>query len=322
MGKASQRLDDWLVSRAAQRRTQERIDRCGESWSRGAVHQGFDAAMAALPRESAEAVAEAVSALFANESWLDTLIDTLAAALSGDPFFEPPFPALHTELHHGLVIYQDRRVMIAAGATGIGELAARKSARRPATSVGLTGRLAVFKFLKAGDASVSLWEAPPLGPDFSAASAGRCVRVGERRLCDGDLIVMDGRRQSFVVEQAKSSLVLLQAEIMLDQSPVRIEFDSATGQYVGCSANDDGSSRIQMLTTLLRKLDAPQAFAAIADFLEHQDFFVRWHAMRELLGIDLEAALPHLRAMAARDAHAEPRRAARALLDRIERRAA
>lgn len=322
MGTPDKKLDDWIASRSAQGRTRERIRRWGESWSQGAVNRQIRAAMASLPDENAEAVAEATSALLADESWLDTLIASLVADLSDDPFFEPPFPALHTDMHHGLIVYEDHRVMIAAGTTSIGQLAARKSGKRGATSVGLTGRLTVLKFLNAGDATISLWEAPPLGPDFSAARAGRCVRVEERSPRNGDLLVIDGRRQGYVVEHARSSLLLLQAEIMLDQAPVRVEFDSATGHFVGCSANDDCSSRIQMMTTLLRKLEAPQAFAAIVDLLDHEDFFVRWHAMRELLGIDVGSALPHLRRMAARDAHEEPRRAARALLDRLERKAA
>ena len=73
-----------------------------------------------------------------------------------------------------------------------------------------------------------------------------------------------------------------------------------------------------MLTTLLRKLDHRPAVAAIAGFLDHPDFFVRWHAMKELLGLDAASALPHLKRMAATDPHPEPRRAARAVLDRIE----
>ena len=322
MGKTAHDLADWLASRAAQRRTQEAINRCGRNWTGSEVHQSFDRAMAMLPVESAEAVAEAASALFADEAWLDTLIDTLAAELSSDPFFEAPFPALHTDVHQGLVVYEDHRVRIAAGVTPIGQLAARKSGPRGTTSIGLTGRLSVLKFLKAGDALISLWDAPPVGRDFSAAQAGRCVRVGERRLGDGDLFVIDGRRQSYVIEHARRSLLILQAEIMLDQAPVSVEFDSSTGLYVGCSANDDGASRIQMLATLLRKLEATEAYAAIAGFLDHEDFFVRWHAMRELLGIDADAAIPLLRAMATSDPHDEPRRAARALLERIERKAA
>jgi HEAT repeat protein len=40
--------------------------------------------------------------------------------------------------------------------------------------------------------------------------------------------------------------------------------------------------------------------------------------MRELLGIDAEAALPHLKRMAARDPHQDVRRAARSVLDRLQ----
>ena len=74
-----------------------------------------------------------------------------------------------------------------------------------------------------------------------------------------------------------------------------------------------------MITTLLRKLDHQAAFPSVAAFLDHQDFFVRWHVMKELLGLDAHAALPHLKRMAASDPHPEPRRAARAVLDRLER---
>ena len=41
--------------------------------------------------------------------------------------------------------------------------------------------------------------------------------------------------------------------------------------------------------------------------------------MKELLGLDAAAALPHLKRMAATDPHPDPRRAARAVLDRLER---
>jgi HEAT repeat protein len=121
-----------------------------------------------------------------------------------------------------------------------------------------------------------------------------------------------------VIEQARANLLILHAEISLDAAPLSVEYDSATFSYVGCSATGDGASRIQMLATLLRKLGCDEAFPTLAGFLDHQDFFVRWHVMRELLGIDAGAALPHLKRMAARDPHADVRRAARTVLDRLE----
>ena len=172
--------------------------------------------------------------------------------------------------------------------------------------------------MRAGGARLSFWEAPRITAAFTAAEAGHCVRTGERDIGDGEILVVDGRCQSYVIERLRGSLVLLQAQIALDQAPFSVEYDSASGAFVGCSATDDTSSRIQMVTTLLRKLGRDDAFPAVAALLDHEDFFVRWHVMKELLGLDPAAALPHLRRMAAGDPHPEPRRAARAVLDRLE----
>lgn len=315
---AEQDLAAWLADRGKQRRTKRAIDDFARDWGRGPVQQRFDRAMAALPQQSAEAAAEAASALFADDDWVDALVDALAARLADDPYFEPPFRHLNSDIHEGLIAFEDERVSIALGVTDVAELAARKMAKRGATSVGFAGRVVVLKFVRAGGARLSFWEAPPIGAGFTAAAAGRCAKTGERDLADGDILVIDGRYQSYVIEHARASLLILQAEITLDQAPLSVEYDSASLSYVGCSATGDGASRIQMITTLLRKLGCEGAFEPVAAFLDHPDFFVRWHVMKELLGIDAEAALPHLSRMAARDPHPDARRAARALLDRLD----
>ena len=311
-------LEAWLADRAAQHRTHQAINAFGRAWDRGPIQQRFDRAMAGLPAETAEAVAEAARALFADDGWVDALIDGLAGGLRDDPFFEPPFRPINSDIHEGLVVYEDERLSIAAGVSNVVRLAAKKTARRGATSIGFTGRVSVLKFMRAGEALLSFWEAPEIDAGFSAATAGRCERVGERRIADGDILVIDGRRRGYVIEQARANLFVLQAEITRDQAPLHVEFDSATRAYAGCGANDDGASRIQMITTLLRRLDCEGAFAAVAPFLDHPDFFIRWHVMRELLGIDAGGALPLLKRMAAGDPHCETRRAARKVLDRLE----
>jgi len=310
-----QELEAWLADRGKQRRTRRAVDEFALEWSRGPVHQRFDQALANLPEQSAEAVAEAIRGLFADDLWVDALIDVLAARLAADPFFEPPFRALNSDIHEGLLVFDDERVSIAAGVTNVARLAAKKTAPRGATSVGLTGRVTVLKFVKAGDALLSFWEAPRITAGFTAADAGTCARTGEKRLRDGDILIIDGRHRTYVIEQARANLVVVQASITLDQAPLSVEYDSASGSFVGCSATGDGASRIQMMTTLIRKLDCDGAFEAVAAFIGHPDFFVRWHVMRELLGIDAAAALPHLQRMAARDPHPDARRAARAVLD-------
>ncbi|HYD11503.1 MAG TPA: HEAT repeat domain-containing protein [Allosphingosinicella sp.] len=312
-------LKAWTRDRDAQRVTRADVDAFAQDWNRGPVHRRLEDAMASLPVPTTAAqVAEAVSALFADHDWVDELVAALARRMQADPFFDPPFRNLSTDLHAGLLVFEDERVSIAVGVTSALQMAVRKNQPRGATSVGFNGQLGVYRFVKAGGATLSFWEAPPIGPGFTAAGAGLCRRTGERRIADGEILVIDGRRESYVVEGLQGSFVLLQASIAVDQAPLSVEYDSATGRFVGCSATGDTSSRIQMITTLLRKLDHQPAFEAIAGFLDHPDFFVRWHVMKELLGLDLQAALPHLKRMAATDPHPDPRRAARAVLDRIE----
>jgi hypothetical protein len=314
----SNALRTWLEDRPAQRRTQQAIDGFGRDWDLGPVQRRFDEAFAALPEQSAEAVADTARKLLADEAWVDALIAGLAGQLRADPLFEPPFRTMNSDIQSGLIVYEDPRVSIAVGVVDIARLAAKKSARRGATSVGFTGRVSVLKFVKADGTRISLWEAPAITPLFNAAEAGQCARTGERDLADGDILTIDGRRQSYVIEQARANLLVVQAEINLDQAPLSVEYDSAALTYIGCSANRDGASRIQMITTLLRKLGCAEAFEAVAGFIDHPDFFVRWHVMRELLGIDAETALPHLKRMAAHDPHPDARRAARSVLDRLD----
>jgi hypothetical protein len=312
------KLQAWLGDRQRQRRTQAAIEAFRHGWGHGEAHRRFDAAMAALPAHDAQSVAQAIHAIFRDDRCLDSLLGGLVAAMQGDPYFDPPFRVVSSDIHSGLTIFEDDNVTVAAGVSHASRLAAKKSAPRGPTSITFTGHVGLLKFVSAGGARLSFWEAPGITGEFSAATAGRCTRTGERLLEDGEIVTVDGRFQSYVIEHAQSNLVVLQASIKRDQAPLRVEYDSATGDYVGCSAGGDGVSRIQMLTTLLRKLDCDGAFEGVAAFLDHPDFFVRWHVMRELLGIDAQAALPHLKRMAARDPHPDARRAARKVLDGLD----
>jgi hypothetical protein len=308
----------WITDRSRQCATQADMAAFARDWEQGAVHRHFREAFDSIEAPTAEKIADTTSALFADEFWIDALIDGLAARMRADPFFDPPLRQHRTDIYNGLSVFDHELVSIAVGVSTAAQLAAKKTGPRGPTSVGFTGYVGVFKYVKAGGALLSFWEAPPITAGFTAANAGQCTRTGERAIADGEILVIDGRRQSFVIERARSNLVILQATIALDRAPLSVEYDSASRVFVGCSATDDTSSRIQMITTLLRKLDCDAAFPAIAALLDHQDFFVRWHVMKELLGLDAEAALPHLKRMAASDPHPDPRRAARAVLDRLE----
>lgn len=310
-------LRRWNADPVAQRAAQTAIDGFRADWARGPVHQSFAASIANLPCKTAAALVAAMRALFHDDAWIGAFVDRIAGVLRNDPCFLPPFPALKSEVHSGLLAYEDDHVQIALGISHAHRLAAKKNGGAGG-SINFNGKVTVLKFVRAGRATLSFWEAPRVRDDFRAADAGTCRRTGARRIDDGEILVVDGRSQSYVIEHATANLFVLQAVIKADQAALGTEYDAATGAYLGCAAAEDADSRIQMIATLLRKLGHADAFAALVPFLAHPRFFVRWHVMRELIGIDPYRALPHLSAMAVDDSHADVRQAARATLDRLD----
>ena len=310
-------LKIWLADKAAHREMDGAVRRFAGQWSETAPHRDFDAAMMRLEGADPGRVAETARALLADDSWVDALVSRLADEMRADPAFEPPFRALRSGIHSGLLVYEDSHLTIAAGVSRLSRLAERKRSGNGKGSIQFSGQISVLRFLKAGGTRLSFWACPPIGADFSAATAGECRPTGSFEVEDGETIIVDGRRQSYIIEQAAANFIVLQANLKTGQAPVSAEYDAATRRFIGCSAVDEGDCRIQMIATLARTLGHADAMPAIAAFLDHPSFFVRWHAMKELLGIDVRAATPHLKRMAADDAHPDVRAAARQVLDRI-----
>src|SRR3954463_7929871 len=102
-------LQDWLTDRGQQKQTQAAIDGFAHRWNRGPVHRAFGGAMAHLPAESAEAVADPARRLFADDAGVDAVIGELAERMRIDPFFDPPFRAINSDIHSGLVLFEDER---------------------------------------------------------------------------------------------------------------------------------------------------------------------------------------------------------------------
>ena len=310
----SAELKAWLADRSGHRRADDAARVLARDWSSSAPHCEFDAAMIALSgNPDAEEVAKAACALLADNAWLDALVARLAGAMRDDQWFEPPFRALNSDIHVGLLVYEDDHLTIAAGVSKLNRLAQRKQRGHGKGSVNFTGQVSVLRFLTAGGVRLGFWECDPIGGDFNAAAAGECRSTGAREIADGETIVVDSRRQSFIIEYAAANFVVVQANIKTGQAPVSVEYDAGTRRFVGCSATDEGDCRIQMVATLARLLGHEEAFAAIAPFLVIPAF-VRWHAMKELLGIDLA---PPCRTSAdgGGDPHPDPRAAARMVIE-------
>lgn len=303
-------LAAWLADRDAQKRSHDKVEDCARHWSRQPLMTGLERRLSELPEKTPDAVLDVARGFMDQVDDIDALMSDLIRTSAADPFFRPPFHPVSSDIHTGLLMYHNPELSIALGVTGVDRLAAKKAGPRGATSIGFTGITTLFRYVKAGDATISFWEAPPINGNFVAAEAGKARLTDRRRIKDGDEILIDGRYQSFVIEHATSDMVYFQALVRPGAAPIAAEYDSKTLAFVGASSTDEVSSRIQMMVSLLRTMERDDALPLILEALESPHFYTRWHIMRELLAMDADAALPPLRRMAQSDPHPEVRAAA------------
>jgi hypothetical protein len=307
-------LETWLEDKAAREAT-------------AAAMRGLAEAIAAIPafarlkqalRPAAERGAAAVLALarrlVEDDASIAALLDAAISAAAADPFCRPPLRASRNSVQDGLLLFGDPALTIQIAVTSADALALKRASGEPPQAIAFTGQRSLFRFVKAGGALLSLWTAPFIGPGFTAAAGGRCRLRERRRLADGDVIELDGRCESFLVDSAESDLVYLSASTPLEAGPVGVDYDPLTLEPIAASSTDDAGSRTQMMLALLRTQERREAAPLFAELLRVRHFHARWQAMRELLALDAALALPHLKRMAEADPHPEVRAAAAATL--------
>lgn len=273
--------------------------------------------VAALERQAdaaeglgAESLLAAARAFLKDPRPVEECLDLMVEAALEDPFFRPPVRSALSEIQAGLLLVDRPMLSVYLSIASAAGIAEKRLDRIGPASIAFTGRRSIYRFLRAGEAILSLWEAPDIEPSFSSETSGCCRLVERRALSDGDLLELDGRRHGFVIEYAQSDIVYLQASTPAGSAPLSVEYDSRTLRFAGASSSDELSSRIQLMLSLLRTLDRKDSAPLFQAMLDSPNFFDRWHAMREFLALDSEQALPGLRAMAEQDPHPEVRAAA------------
>lgn len=312
---AGDRLAAWLADRDVQLRSHEAVKSFVGQWSGASLIRELEIELDEMQPRTAEKVVAAARRFLDRVEDIHGLIGALIERSRQDPFFIPPVTPVTSELHAGLVLFHHPDLSIAFGVSGLDMLAGKKAGPRRGGSIVFTGLRNLFRYVKAGNAVLSFWEVPPVGPGFSAATAPKCRATGRRRIADGDDILIDGSHESFIVDHADSDLVYFQVVVRTGCAPLTVEYDSDTRSFIGATGTDEAGSRVQMMSTLLREMDRADAVPVLRELLPGSDFYVRWHIMREMLALDAEAALPDLKAMAAEDPHPEVRAASRQTLE-------
>jgi hypothetical protein len=305
-----QTLAAWFADTQRQGVTVARLEEVRRRFRSLAPVAALEARAEAADGRGPDPLLAAARLFLGSEEAIAACLDLMIEAALEDPFFRPPMRSSLSEIQAGLLLV-DRPLLSVylsiASATGIAE---KRLGRSGPASIAFTGRRSVYRFLRADQAILSLWEAPEIEPGFSAETSGSCRLLEQRAVADGDLLELDGRRHGFVIEHARSDIVYLQASTPAGSAPLTVEYDSGTLRFAGASSSDEMSSRIQLMLSLLRTLDRKDAAPFFREMVSGPHFFDRWHAMREFLALDAEQALPCLREMADRDPHPEVRAAA------------
>ncbi len=261
--------------------------------------------------DDTDAVLEQARALLADSGWIADLIAPLIDALRADPWFDPVTRITRDLLRTAVVLADLPSVTLIASVTSAAALA---RVDPPATVV-LSGRRALTRYVRGGEARVRRWRLAEAGPR-------RCIESAPLTLRDGDLIEVDGRREGRLIVAAASDVVAITATAKPGTDPLIHEFAIADGLPVRSATADDRASRAELLLTLLRasgRSDAADSFDAMS---RDPAFHLRWAAMREWLMLDARAARPRLAEMAATDPDPGVRSAAAQTLDRLDQRLA
>ena len=305
-----QALAEWLRDGAAQAASLSRTEALATELRASPALRELQRKLETAAGGVVEPAMAAARAFLGATDAVGACLDPLIEAARADPFVRLPLRSVSSLVHSGLLLFDRPQLSIFLSVAGPDAMAAKRLGREGATSIAFPGHRSLYRVWRSGGAVLSFWEAPEIAPSFTAAAGGRCRFVERRRIEDGEIFELDGRRQSFVVEHLASDFVYLQAQTPLGAAPLLVEYDSETLEFVGASSTDEVSSRTQMMLSLLRIMDRQDAVPLFRELLGSPHFYARWHAMREFLALDAESALPHLREMAEGDPHLEVRGAA------------
>jgi len=261
--------------------------------------------------DDANAVLEQARALLTDINWMADVIAPLIDALRADPWFDPVVRITRDALRTAVVLADLPSVTLTASVTSAAALARID----PPLTVVLSGRRAVTRYVRGGEAQVRRWRLADTGPR-------RCFELAPLTLRDGDLIELDGRREGRLIFTAASDVVAITATAKPGADPLVHAFAIADGSHVRSATADDRASRAELLLALLRaseRSDAADSF----DAMSHDPaFHLRWAAMREWLMLDARTARPRLADMAETDPDAGVRVAAAQTLIRLDDRLA
>ncbi|UYY58559.1 hypothetical protein [Sphingomonas sp. S2-65] len=271
-----------------------------------------------------EAIDEAIRQFLSTDTSfvLESLKKWILEAVEDDKALPPFRDAIEYDegLFHNVNILKRDGISITASSISEQDIAASRE-RGVGTRVVFSGQRVFFKFLKADNAVVTIWECDPFS-DASEFGALRCTGSRDVRVSAGDTLEVDGTRESLSFGSCESTAVFLQVENVVRDVGTSVAFHRETGAFMETYPTDRTALRRMVMCSALKHMGASSRLATLPAPAREGPFYLRWHFARETVAAAPERSVALLESLAEDDASPTVRRAASATLTMLAKRRA
>ncbi|ATY31204.1 HEAT repeat domain-containing protein [Sphingomonas psychrotolerans] len=256
--------------------------------------------------------------VFFTEDRIQSVVAEEQRCADRNPFYGSSFQPIGGEFFGGMVLAstdQFTAMLLALDGFEI-DLAKQRYGERRTLTFG--GQETYLKFFRAHEFPLQSWKIPTFGDDDDLHTLDLRFEEGDRFDCKAGESLHFKANESFEYSaKAGSHALVLQIQMYRGGMPMALEFDFDTRRMVGASSPAQEPTRLQMLATAMRLFGRQDSCDQLERLLEHPSHYVRWHTMREYLGLNLERAWPHLERMRDQDPQAAVRRAAQRTIEML-----
>lgn len=261
---------------------------------------------------------------FANCTAVSEFIDQESNLCRRNCVYQPPGRSSANEITQGIEICSSERYSVlamVADPTAIVSMAKKRQIiGNDVNTVATTPTDTFMHFMRGGGARATIYTCDSIGHNQHVDADMVCREDRTFDINDGDELILRAGKDSIVLDYAKSLVSFIEAHIEPPQVAAAPIFDAQTLKLVGVMSSTLRSSRIQMMVTALSKLSpSKKSFDTCSPLLSHDDYFVRWYVMRELVAMDTKGSSPLLQHLADEDVHPDVRMAAASTLEIIKK---
>ncbi|GGI77157.1 hypothetical protein GCM10007973_12570 [Polymorphobacter multimanifer] len=263
------------------------------------VHHRDASGIAALEKQVAALGDDAAASFEAVEDFftLSRVREVLAAeraAFADTRTFASKFQGFSTSSQTAMAVARARNFITLLVAIDPHMLKIGKQ-RRPGDkrSVSFSGTPFSMKLLR-GTLPVRRWVLTPCDDTTDLGAVGRMASPAMPEVMVAGETIRLGSFETVEYLAGGTAALLLITQMSNGEAPVALTCDADSGEVRSTQAVGQAPSRLQMLASVARMFDRDDAWDAVRGLLDHPLHFVRWHALRELIGMDAGRALPDI----------------------------